>query len=204
MKPATWASAVVGDACAGCRRPGLVLCRGCGDLLRHPEGAPSPPAVTRVHAGWRYEAAARALVIALKERGRRGCAAPLAGAAAAAVWRAGLSADVLTWVPGNPAAARARGFDHGEVLATQVGERLGLRARPLIERVRIVRDQVGLSGRERRANLAGAFEARPNVPPRVALVDDVLTTGATAAACARALRSGGATSVEVVVACLTG
>ena len=203
MKPATWASAVLGDACVGCRRPGFVLCRGCGDLLRRAAAAPAPPGVIRVHAGWKYEGAARALVIALKERARRGCAAPLAAAAAAAVWRAGLCADVLTWVPGNSAAARARGFDHGEVLATQVGARLGLDARRLIERVRIVRDQVGLSGRERRANLAGAFEARSIVPSRVALVDDVLTTGATATACARALRAGGATSVEVVVACLT-
>lgn len=157
----------------------------------------------RVVAGWAYEGAAQALVIGFKERARRACSVPLAEAAAAAAHRAGLGADTLTWVPGSRREARARGFDHGEVLARAVARRLGLGARPLIVRLRPVLDQVGLSAAARRANLAGAFGRRGAVPERVALVDDVFTTGATAAACAAALRDGGARSVEVVVSCLT-
>lgn len=164
---------------------------------------PVPAGVASLIAAWAYDGIARDLVLALKERGRRACAAPMAAAAARAVWRAGLGAAVLTWVPCRPGDRRARGYDHGEVLAHAVGARLGLPARPLLRRTREVRDQVGLSRAGRRANLEGAFAAAGAVPTRVALVDDVLTTGATAAVCAAALRRGGARAVEVVVACRT-
>jgi predicted amidophosphoribosyltransferase len=58
--------------------------------------------------------------------------------------------------------------------------------------------QRGLDQRARRVNLLGAFEADGAVPARVALIDDVYTTGATADACARALRARGAEHVEVL------
>lgn len=142
-------------------------------------------------------------MIAVKERGRRACAAPLADAAAAGAWRAGLAAEVLTWVPGQAADIKARGFDHAEALAQALAARLGLPLRPLLARSRAVPHQVGLSATARRANLRGAFIALPPVPRRVAIVDDVLTTGATAGACAAVLRGAGCHRVEVVVACRT-
>ncbi|HVL64527.1 MAG TPA: ComF family protein [Actinomycetota bacterium] len=155
-----------------------------------------------VHAAWSYEGPGRAVVLALKERGRRGCADPLAAAAAQAVWREGSAADALTFVPARRDDVRRRGFDHGALLAREVGRRLGLEVLPLLSRARPVDDQVGLSATARRENLRGAFISAP-APARIALVDDVVTTGATAAACAAALRRAGTRRVELIVACRT-
>ncbi len=69
---------------------------------------------------------------------------------------------------------------------------------PLLARRRLVGRQTGLTLVERRSNLRGAFGAAGPVPPTVVLVDDVYTTGATAAAAATALRAGGALRVEVI------
>lgn len=155
--------------------------------------------------GWPYEGPARSLVLNLKVRAVRSAAIPLVDAMAAAVWRSGLTGSVLTWVSGRPAEERRRGFDHAHLLAQGLGRRLGLPVVLLLERTGSDRDQVGLSASERRKNLVGAFRARPGVPDGilgpVVLVDDVLTTGATASSCARALLAAGASSVEVVVAC---
>ncbi|HYN36844.1 MAG TPA: phosphoribosyltransferase family protein [Actinomycetota bacterium] len=131
----------------------------------------------------------------------RSAAIPLVDAMATAVWRSGLAGSVLTWVPGRPAEERRRGFDHAHLLAQGLGRRLGLPVVPLLERTGSDRDQVGLSAEERRQNLVGAFRARSESLASVVLVDDVLTTGATASSCARALQAAGASSVEVVVAC---
>lgn len=70
--------------------------------------------------------------------------------------------------------------------------------RPLAARTRALPRQRGLPLAERRRNVAGAFRPGARVPPAVGLVDDVYTSGATAAAVAVALRRGGARRVEVV------
>jgi predicted amidophosphoribosyltransferase len=95
---------------------------------------------------------------------------------------------------------RRRGFDHAELLAAELSAGLGLPCRRLLDRRGIPLDQAALSASERRANLAGAFQADLS-PREVVLVDDVVTTGATAEACARALRAAGARTVHLLVAC---
>jgi predicted amidophosphoribosyltransferase len=161
---------------------------------------PEVPGVDHLVAALPYEAGARSLVLDLKLRGDRSAAEPLARALTRAVAAEGLAAEVLTWVPGKPRENRARGFDHAGVLAAEVGLRLGLPVAPLLDRRGEQRDQTSLGAAERWANLQGAFAATA-CPPRVALVDDLVTTGATAAACAAALRAAGATRVEVLAAC---
>jgi predicted amidophosphoribosyltransferase len=117
----------------------------------------------------------------------------------AAVEAGGLSGTV-TWVPGKPPDMRRRGYDHAELLAEGVSTGLGLPRRRLLVRRRIPLDQTSLGASARRANLAGAFQAASSVA-RVVLVDDLLTTGATAGACAHALRAAGAKRVDLLVAC---
>ncbi|CAN5759585.1 hypothetical protein BH18ACT15_BH18ACT15_09360 [soil metagenome] len=155
----------------------------------------------RTLAAFAYEGPARGLVLALKARGLRDCSGPLADGMVAVARRAGLLAQVVTWVPARPHDVSGRGFDHARVLAQEVARSLGLPAARLLLRADARRDQVGLSAPDRRRNLRGAFRARPAGGRRVLLVDDLLTTGSTAKECVSALRASGAGGVEVLVAC---
>jgi ComF family protein len=109
-------------------------------------------------------------------------------------------APVLTWVPLGKARKRTRGYDQAESLSRSVARLARLRCRPLLQRVVETAPQARRHGEERTGALRGAFRARPSVPERIVLVDDVLTTGATAAECARVLLAAGAREVGVLTA----
>jgi predicted amidophosphoribosyltransferase len=116
-------------------------------------------------------------------------------------------ADVVTWVPLGPRRRAQRGYDQALALARVVGGRLGLPVAPLVRRVRDTDPQARRTAVERRLAMRGAFAAaagpgRARPPPRrVLLVDDVLTTGATAGECASALLGAGvASSVALLTA----
>jgi predicted amidophosphoribosyltransferase len=156
--------------------------------------------VDRVLARWGYEGAARSLVLGLKLRGARIAARPLVEAMRAEVLREGLLGDLVTWVPGRRRDRARRGYDHAEVLARALALALGLRSVSLLRRTGDRADQTTLSGAERRVNLRGAFTAE-KCTGGIVLVDDLVTTGATATECARALRAAGAVTVELVVPC---
>jgi ComF family protein len=109
---------------------------------------------------------------------------------------------VLVPVPLHPRRRRERGYNQSELLARELGARTGLEvaARALVRRVDTP-PQAGLSAAGRRRNVAGAFAVRrrTRVAGRVViLLDDVLTTGATALACARILREAGAAEVRLL------
>jgi ComF family protein len=94
-----------------------------------------------------------------------------------------------------------RGFNQAELLAREIGRRTNLPVRGVVKRRRATPPQAGLSGAKRRANVSGAFSVpRPDriAGRRILLIDDVLTTGATAAACARALKRSGAREVALL------
>ena len=108
--------------------------------------------------------------------------------------------DVLTWVPVSRLRKFTRGYDQVELLARAVGQELEMEPVPLLRKVRNNRPQSGVSGlAERRANVLGVY--RPVNPEqiqgkRILLLDDIITTGATAGECARVLLTAGAKEVH--------
>lgn len=177
------------------------MCTPCRARLARPLQDARVSGVTRVLAPWDYAGAARSLVLALKLRGRRSAAVPMADAMCGEALACGLESSAITWIPGRAGDKRARGFDHAEVLAGEVGARLGLPVIRLLRRTGRKRaDQSALSKKDRRKNLEGAFVA-VECPAGVLIVDDLVTTGATAGAGSAALGSAGAHTVEVLVAC---
>jgi len=111
---------------------------------------------------------------------------------------ASLDGDVVTWVPSTRAMEAARGFNPAEELARPLARLVRLPGRRLVIKRRETRDSAGLTREQRRANLYEAFVAKGRVRGHVLVVDDILTTGATAAECASALREAGAWKVSVV------
>jgi ComF family protein len=151
-----------------------------------------------------YEGPLRVVLHELKYRGRRRASGRLAEALleAEAVRALVVSSDVLVPVPLHPRRLRERGFNQSALLAAEVGRRMGrpVCADALVRRLDTV-PQAGLTAAARRRNVAGAFAVRrrASVAGRtVVLVDDVLTTGATAFACARRLGEAGAAEVRLL------
>ena len=108
--------------------------------------------------------------------------------------------DVVVPVPIHPSRLRWRGFNQSDLLAASVPPELVQRA--LMVRVKKTRPQVELTPGERRANLRGAFVASPEVAGKhVLIIDDVVTTGGTAIACAEALKQAGAVEVGLLTFC---
>jgi ComF family protein len=143
-----------------------------------------------------YDGPARALVHAWKERGLRRAALLAAEHVSLRVPRP--AADVITYIPPDGDRSVRRGHQPAGDLAQALGEHWSQSVAPLLERTRDVARQTELSRADRRRNVRGAFSGRADVAPRVALVDDVYTTGATVHAAASALRAAGAEHVLVI------
>lgn len=189
--------------CVGCRRPGSMACMTCrASLLPAPRGR-SISNIERVIAAWEYDGVARSLVLALKLRGKREAAEHIAGGMAERIWATGWDVDALVWVPGRRDDIRRRGFDHARAISGELSRVLGIPSIPALHRAGERRDQTGLGAEQRRANLDGALQAS-SPPPRVAIVDDVMTTGATLSEAGRALKAAGAVRVEAAVGCAVG
>jgi ComF family protein len=162
----------------------------CGDC--------PPSVIEAARSAFLYEGPVSRAIKGMKFAGWRALANHLA-AAMVETWDLG-GADVVTWVPLARRRRARRGFDQAEALARAVAYRLRVPALPLLARVRETPAQARRGGRDRRRALADAFRATQAAPHRVILVDDVLTTGTTAAACAVALRDAGAGRVLVLTA----
>src|SRR4051794_23604658 len=182
-------------ACGGGPARDGPLCPGCRSALRWLE----PSAVTvggvTCWAPVAYEGPARALVRALKFRGAAGIADQLAAAVLARAPPELVDNRTLVPVPMHPAPLRRRGFNQAELLAAAMAARSGLPRTGALRRHGGHGGQVGRGRADRLAAVRGNMRAEPPVPGRVLLVDDVITTGATVAACAQAMREAGAGEV---------
>ena len=184
--------------CAGCRRPcsqTAALCPACRRALEYLGSIPVALAGVRVWAPLAYEGPARALVRRLKFHGATALADHMAATIVANA-PAGLLERPLVPVPSPPGRRRKRGFCHAALLARALADRTGLPVRDLLERRGDVR-QVGRARRQRLRTPPRFAAQRPGTGP-VVLVDDVVTTGATLGACARALREAGCTCDEAL------
>lgn len=187
-----------------CERLGTPFAVDLGLPLLSPAAIADPPVFERARAVARYDAVARRLVHRLKYGDRLELARALGGMMARAGAELLAEAEVIVPVPLHRRRLWWRRFNQAMELARAVSGKSGLPCDPfLLARVKPTKSQVGLSKAQRGENLQGAFrvpaEARARLAGRrVLLVDDVLTTGATANAASRALLRGGAKRVDVL------
>lgn len=169
--------------------PGLDLCRECALEGR---------AYTWARTVGPYEGGLRALVQAMKYEGERALARTLGGLVAGVVAEEASAMATVTCVPPDPRRLRERGYHPAELLAREVARRLGLGFQPLLVKRRASPPQVGRPREERRRAMDGLFVCRTaGHGEPVLVVDDVITTGATAFEAARALREAGFGDVGV-------
>jgi ComF family protein len=203
-------------ACAGCGREGAPLCDGCLPALDArltlpggtPLGLPAEIPAPLLQLDWcaPFAGPVRAALHDLKYRGERRLAEPLGDAVARRWARVGSGAEVVVPVPVHADRERQRGYDQAGIIAAHAARRLGLPFALALERGRATIAQFALDRDERAANVAGAFRRRASDPRAVQmvagqwvlLVDDVVTTGATLAACAIALETAGARAVSAI------
>lgn len=187
------------DACFAALPWNRAACRRCAEPLARPAALcghclRAAPAFDVTWAPLRYEDAAQMLLQRFKF-----AAQPRAGTLLASLFIAAMPVtplpDALIAVPTHPQRRRERGFDHGAWLSRELSRRLGV---PLLHawRERDTPTQRGLTRQARRGNVRGAFRVAPGLPERVALVDDVMTTGSTLSALAESCRASGAQQVE--------
>lgn len=217
----SWLDAVFPPRCAGCGAllpEAAPLCPDCrATLVDPPEPAcaicaepldapgrcgrcqAEPPPFAKVQVAFGFAGAMAEAIPRFKYQDRPFLAAPLADLALPRLRSALEGCDAVAPIPLHDARLRERGFDQALLLARELGRRAGKPVEEaLLTRTRPTLHQVGSNRVERAENLRGAFAARPSTLKRVALVDDVVTTTATARDAARALRDAGVGEVVIV------
>lgn len=222
---ATLLDLVLPTECAGCGQTGSAdiaegLCSACALTLSgapvHVRPARRPPGLPPVHALAPYREAVAEVIIAQKEHNRLDLARPLGRALARAILAACPEAIPLWLVPAPSArsSVRRRGQDPVRRMARVAAAEIRAQGRtanvlPALRHQRHVTDQVGLTRQERAHNLRGALAVRPAAAARLIqrpaiLIDDVMTSGATLAEAARAIRTAGGQPVAAAVLAAAG
>jgi ComF family protein len=205
---------IVGEVhnfCADCWRQieflGESGCKTCGLPLQATESASCgiclarPPRITRTRAAVAYDDLSRGLAIRLKY-GRKVAIARTMARYMVPLIEESAGDRLLMPVPLHWTRLWQRGFNQSALVAREVARRLGIRSDPYsLQRIRRTPPLKGMSALQRRKTVGGAFRIRDKsavTGKTVILIDDVLTTGSTAEACARALKRAGAARVELI------
>jgi ComF family protein len=188
-----------------CPRLGIPFVYDPGPGLLSMEAIADPPAYQRARAAVRHDDVARTLVHALKYQDRTDLAPAMGRWMARAGEELLDEADVLVPVPLHWRRGWSRRYNQSGALACVIEKQSGVPvARNVLRRIRPTQQQIGLSRSQRATNVQGAFKvlaekAHEIQGRRVVLIDDVLTSGATTDACARALLRARAAQVDVLV-----
>ena len=188
-----------------CPRLGIPFVYDPGPGLLSMQAIAAPPAYQRARAAVRYDDVARTLVHALKYQDRTDLAPAMGRWMARAGQELLIEADALVPVPLHWRRGWSRRYNQSGALARVIQRQSGVPVSgDALRRVRSTQQQIGLSRSERETNVQGAFkvaaERRVEIQGRrIVLIDDVLTSGATIDACARALLRAKAAQVDVLV-----
>jgi ComF family protein len=188
-----------------CPRLGIPFVYDPGPDLLSMEAIANPPAYARARAAVRYDDVARTLVHALKYHDRTDLAPAMGRWMARAGEELLAEADVLVPVPLHWRRSWSRRYNQSGALARVIEQQSSVPvASDVLRRIRPTAQQIGLNRSQRASNVQGAFKAAADRTAaiqgrRVVLIDDVLTSGATADACARALLRARAAQVDVLV-----
>lgn len=158
-----------------------------------------------VYAFGSYEETLRELIHLFKYQRIRPLARPLGALIARAIPREH-SFDLVVPMPLHWTKRWTRGYNQSELLAKEIARRFGLPVAKVVKRVKSTAAQAGLTNSKRRLNVRGAFSVSDKAAVkgrRVLLIDDVITTGATASACANVLKRAGASHVAVAAVART-
>jgi ComF family protein len=188
-----------------CPRLGIPFVYDPGPQLLSMEAIANPPAYSRARAAVRYDDVARTLVHALKYQDRTDLAPTMGRWMARAGKELLAEANVLVPVPLHWRRGWSRRYNQSGALARVISSQSGVKvASEALRRVRAPEQQIGLSRAQRASNVQGAFKVAPERSADIAgrpiiVIDDVLTSGATTDACARALLRAKAAQVDVLV-----
>lgn len=176
------------------------LCHSCRcDTPEHPKADIKLSHIADWTALWYYEGNVRYSLLRFKFYNRRGYARIYGRLLGMKLLKERIEFDILTWVPISALRRLRRGYDQVELIAYALAEELGVTPVPTLKKHRNTPPQSGLkTAPQRRANVLGAYKAlQPQnfSGKRVLLLDDILTTGATASECARVLLTAGAKQV---------
>ena len=186
------------------------ICRTCRqEAPEYPQGKRRGQFLDSFAAVWYYEGNVRRSLLRFKFGGAGNYAAAYGRLLAMKIQSQHPDGfDVLTWVPVSFLRRLRRGYDQVELLAKAVGRELGMTPTSLLRKIRHNRPQSGIHGEaERRANVLGVYRLARGVQiagKRILLLDDILTTGATAGEAARVLKTAGAREVHCAAVAAAG